>query len=434
MLTTDVMIDRRILVEAETLIDEGFDVYLLAASGVDHEKSEIIGRVKVERIVYHGFENRLRYLWKLLSIPYRIFIFPIGLLKKIILKFVSRTYLINKLFNSLMWRSGRIFFFPYEIGCKILSRFTLLDGFQYIYVKRGKLIRPDIVHIHDFPMLTAGRKIKKDLGIPLIYDSHEFYREIATLTKRGRARVKAIESKAIKDVDYLVAVNYMATDVFKDWYGIKNALTIQNAYAVNSNFDFKANHNRFREEYPELKGQKIILYQGWISDERNLENLITAMSYLKDTNWSLVIMGYGEYINDLKEIAKTKDCLNKLVYVPAKSQEELLSYSASADIGVIPYSPSRDLNSKYASPNKLYEFIAAGLPIIANELMFVRTIVENEGFGKIVDMSSAEKIAEGLRSINSEKLTQYKNNLLDKRVKYLWESEKKYLIQLYSGL
>lgn len=507
MITPDIMIDRRILIEAETLIDDGYEVYLLAGWDSEHNKFfEEIGRVKVERIKFEGLDSRIEWVyslqsklinflnnistkfntkWNVLSakgnncfnvlmskknaslnnasisvqngfgkaankviaknVLYKV---TVNLLK-VNLKIIT---ILSKIFNYIIFILSKLFRIFIVGGMKLKGFFILaiaksinfsayiiarvyphISGFtayEYLFYRRGKFYRPDIVHVHDLPLLRSGTRIKKDLKIPLVYDMHEFYPEQDVFTEDQRRKLRKIERKHIKYCDVLITVNPLLAKEISNCYGGVHINIIQNATIIPEGFK-AGGYNKFREEYGVDNNALILLYQGWISPDRNLQNLVYALRYV-NRDVKLIIMGYGEFKEELEVLARKIKVSDKIVFVPAKKQEELLFYTSSADIGIIPYPYKLDPNTKYASPNKLYEFIAAKLPIVCNQLPFVKMIVEENGFGMAVDMENSHSIAKALDSFPLSRLEEFKLNLKTKGYRYTWEYEKQKLKDAYS--
>ncbi len=461
MLTPDVMIDRRILIEAETLIDDGYEVYLLAGwDGKSEDLFEIEGRVKVERIKYEGIDQRFTFLYKSqnylisllnqissgvdvtankislglnnidgLLIPWISKLIYIVFFKPVLL-FINISLRIKDFFITA---TAKLINLSVKSTVTIYPIFTDSNGYEYLFFKRGLFYRPDIIHVHDLPMLKAGVKLKKALNIPLIYDMHEFYPEQPRLSEKQRKSLQTIEKKYIKDTNSVITVNPMLGNIIKDTYNLKEIYTIQNS-VCNRNLDINKRFDRFREDYPHLKDKFLLLYQGWIASERNLETAIQAMSLVKNNQWTLLIMGYGDYQVELEQLALDQGVLAKIQFVPSKSQDVLLDYTASADIGLIPYPTNKDINTHYVSPNKLYEFIAARLPIICNNLPFVKSVVETNGFGLACEMDSPESFADALNNFPLDKLEEFKTNLTKKGANFLWEVEAPKLLEIYKKL
>ena len=460
MLTPDVMIDRRILIEAETLIDDGYEVYLLAGwDGKSEELFEIEGRVKVERIKYQGIDQRFTFVYKvqnsLINLLNLISIKTDITANKICLKLNNIYALVSQLISKLIYI---IFFKPLllfvtlvlkiksllitsiaktinlfvKIIVKVASFLTELNGYEHLFLKRGLFYRPDIIHIHDLPMLKAGVKLKKVLNIPLVYDMHEFYSEQDCLTLLQQKKLRKTEIENMKYTDARITVNPMLADEISKIYNNISIEVIQNAMIINSDFHHNQ-YDRFRQEYSILKDDIILLYQGWISPDRNLQNLVKGLANVEKPI-KLVIMGYGDFQEELKQISASLNIKQKVIFVPTKTQAELLSYTASADIGIIPYPFKLDPNTKYASPNKLYEFIAAKLPVLCNNLPFVKNVVETNGFGIAFDMDSPESFTEALNSFPLHKLQYFKNNLAERGRNFLWEVEAPKLLRIYQNL
>jgi len=319
-----------------------------------------------------------------------------------------------------------------KIIVKIVPFFTELNGYEHIFSTRGIFYYPDIIHVHDLPMLKVGVKIKKVLNVPLIYDMHEFYSEQDCLTSLQQKRLRSTERKNIKYTDVQITVNpLLADEISKNYQNLRIEI-IQNAMIINSDFH-QNQYDRFRQEYSISKNDIILLYQGWISPNRNLQNLVKGLAKV-EIPIKFVIMGYGDFKEELKKIAEISNIKDKVIFVPTKTQDELLSYTASADIGIIPYPFKLDPNTKYASPNKLYEFIAARLPIVCNNLPFVKSIIETNGFGIACNMDSPESFAEALNNFPLDKLEYFKTNLAEKGANFLWEAEAPKLLRIYQNL
>src|SRR5205085_12556213 len=85
--------------------------------------------------------------------------------------------------------------------------------------------------------------------------------------------------------------------------------------------------------------------------------------------------------------------------IPAVPQRDLLAYCASADVGVIPYQ-AVDLNNYYTSPNKLFDFIQAGLPIVASDLPYLHKVIVSDGLGVVAKLDSPLAYADAINSVH----------------------------------
>lgn len=473
MITPDIMIDRRILIEAETLIEDGYEVYLLAGWDATHaELFEVIGRVRTERIQYHGIDQRLclvhkmhrkaiEFLNRVAAIINRI---GEGISRResaLINRFRTKTKseaeppvpgthestdrwtLFHNIFRGIVVLPWKLSVLAIHLTARLLNLglrgisigfplVTRFNGYEHAYFKRAAFYRPDIIHVHDLPMLRIGARLKRRLGVPLIYDMHEFYPEQETLSTQQRLRLRYTEKQLIPHCDRLITVNPLLAQEISRSYGNVTINVIQNATIVPNNF-YYSKYDLFRDEYDIGKSDIIILYQGWISEHRNIHNLVAGLSGVT-IPIKLVIMGYGDYKEELARIAKEKKVSDKIVFVPSKSQEELLYYTASADLGIIPYPFKLDPNTKYSSPNKMYEFIAARLPILCNRLPFVMSVVVDNQFGLAFDLDSPESFTFALNNFPYDRLDVFRENLILNGSKYLWAAEAPKLLDLYRFL
>ena len=146
-----------------------------------------------------------------------------------------------------------------------------------------------------------------------------------------------------------------------------------------------------------------------------------AMKYLRHPEAVLIFMGSGAFKSELQQVAKQLP-KGRILFKSAVPQEELLYWVCTADIGVIPY-PAVDLNTINCTPNKLFEYIQSGVPILANDLPELRRCVQDTGFGRVTPMTSPEKIAEALDAMleDPETVTAMKRTLQERNAEFSWD-------------
>lgn len=144
-----------------------------------------------------------------------------------------------------------------------------------------------------------------------------------------------------------------------------------------------------------------------------------------------MIVGYGDHVARLKSYAEELGVLKSVKFLGRLSYEELGSLTGQADVGVIPYVPC-DFNTTYCSPNKFFEFIASGVPVVANDLPFLRMELERYGCGKTANIlesrSFASAIVEVLRNHD------LKSNCRKAQSELGWDVEQKKLLDWYTQL
>jgi glycosyltransferase involved in cell wall biosynthesis len=116
-------------------------------------------------------------------------------------------------------------------------------------------------------------------------------------------------------------------------------------------------------------------------------------------------------------------------------QRDLPRFTAAADIGIIPYQATC-LNNLYCTPNKLFEFVAAGVPIIATDLPELKRVVAGHGLGMISDTSTPRSIASAIDEFvrDEARMRACRVNALAARRQLNWETESKVLVEIYRAL
>jgi glycosyltransferase involved in cell wall biosynthesis len=147
------------------------------------------------------------------------------------------------------------------------------------------------------------------------------------------------------------------------------------------------------------------------------------------------MLGEGPAKAALKTLADTCGVRHRVHFLEPVPQDELLKWTASADVGIIPYPPI-DLNHRLCSPNKLFEFIQAGLPILANDLPFLRQLIDGEQIGMVAPLSSPSEFRAAIASVfqDSERLARWRARLAAIRQRYSWHRESQRLLAIYDSL
>lgn len=398
MITPDAyMIDRRILLEAKTLVKAGHKVTLLAGFECPKEETYIEDGIEIYRYQYDWDDERL---------------------KKI------RAKLPNN--DKIKMVANRTFMF---FAKKIFN----INPFEMFMISKLESFDADVIHVHDLPCLKVGYYVAKSKNIPLVYDAHELYYAQEVLGPKLQKFYYNFEKRYIKYPNELITVNPFIAKLMSERYKIKEPNVIMNCTEKPMNFNpdnkyLLRNKANIPEEY------KIVLYQGWISPERNIETLIKGVKYFPK-NVCLAIIGYGEYEKILKDLAKEEDVEDRVFFLGQIPSDEMLNYSVGADIGVIPYKPIDD-NHLYCSPNKLFEYILAGVPIVSNKLPFFQLIQNRYDCINTTDMESPKEFGSKISELlsNEEKLGKLKENCRKAAEELNWDEEGKKLLKIYGNL
>lgn len=283
--------------------------------------------------------------------------------------------------------------------------------------------KTDVLLANDLDALTANYLASKIKRIELVYDSHEYFTEVPELI--GRPRVKRIwewlEKKMLPNLTHCYTVCDSIAKVYNKKYGT--------SFQVVRNIPI----SKITTEVAEKENQqKIILYQGAVNIGRGLEQAIKAMHFIENTQ--LVIAGDGDIKEQLEELVRTEKLDNKVRFTGRLSIEELAKLTPTADLG-LSIEEDLGLNYRFALPNKLFDYIRAGVPVLASNLPEMKAIVEKYKIGAISNSHDAKKLAESINDAlnNSDKRKTWKANLVRASKELTWENEEKVLKGVFAA-
>jgi glycosyltransferase involved in cell wall biosynthesis len=426
-------IDRRIFHEAKSLREAGHEVILFTVPDMKETESLTIDGVLVIRrhsFVHHLGEpgettsqrigNRLRNAtWLPGNVSFYRF------LKN--LKYAARRI------KGLLTAKQAAPELP--IYVKTMSDVETLSEFEASLVTAIVMLKPDCVVAHDLPMLRAAVHAGRTCGAKIAYDAHECYPDQLVFPPEHRDYYRRLETRWIGEADLAYTVNPILADYMSRVYQ-RQVEFITNAIEPPADLCLDRKYDYFRESLQLPSNVNVLLYQGGLFFNRGLENLVESMRYVQP-HVHLCFLGYGDSActKALVDLATEYGIQSSVHIVPPRQQADLLQWTASADVGIIPYH-AVDKNAWYVSPNKMFEYIAAELPFLANELPFVRTIVEDLECGRIADLTTPSLCAEAINRMFSDanQLARMRANLRARREEYLWKEQGKRLIGMYEAI
>ena len=275
--------------------------------------------------------------------------------------------------------------------------------------------------IYTLPFAVLFAKFKK---AKVFYDSRELYGYLAGLKKRKIIQqiLKRVEKTFITKAYKIITTGKMDAEFLSKEYGVKNTIVIRNLpflATVDSPFDF-------RTKYKLKSSDKIILYQGVILHGRGLRVIFDVISELE--NVILIIIGGGEHKNYYEQLAVEKGVDKKTIFLGKVNQKELLNYTAGADIGLA-LIENISLSYYYALPNKMFEYILAGVPVLASNFPQMKEIIGRYKVGIYVDPENRMELLTKLKEVlnNEVQRDQYKANCKVASYDLNWNKEIKKL-------
>jgi len=296
----------------------------------------------------------------------------------------------------------------------------------------------DIFHANDLDTLFICAKAAGKLGAELVYDSHELWLEssryfIAT-SALNRFRYRITEKKLIPKTDAVIAVTPSRGEVMKKMYpSISRLVIIENSTDPIGELQ-QSSYLRDRLSIP--AGVPVILYQGVICPERGLDKLMEAASVLRNEEIAIVIIGHDAWQGTLHRMHSEMNLKNIVYLLPPVPSEALPEVTVSADAGLILFE-NTCLNHYYSLPNKLYEYMMAGLPVIASDFPEMARIINEHNCGILVDSSSPQTIAKGIKELIRSPEEMRRMGIRGRKAsleQYNWPVEAKKLVDLYMKL
>jgi len=264
-------------------------------------------------------------------------------------------------------------------------------------IRAGRALGPmDLIVAADLDALAAAVVLKCDLGARLVYDAHEFWPfsfPIFVGTDEEQAWVR-IERLLVRETDARLAVSTGLAEEMGETYGapfqaIPNAVPLAESPTPPA--------RRVRTD-----GKVEFLFLGGFAPDRGILQLIQAWPQTPST-CILTLQGPdSHYKQEMLAAAKATGLVGARIMFPAPVAEaELVARAAQADVGLIPYEPTL-INHIHCSPNKLSQYMAAGLPILANGTRFVSDTISKAGCGVIVDFAKPGLLAAEVAQLASD--------------------------------
>jgi glycosyltransferase involved in cell wall biosynthesis len=187
---------------------------------------------------------------------------------------------------------------------------------------------------------------------------------------------------------------------------------------------------RIREELNLNQPWPIVLYQGGVQQGRGLERLVRVAAQVPSTYF--VFIGGGRLDGSLRSIAAELGLEERVRFIPTVALAELPSYTASADIGVQPIE-NTCLNHYTTDSNKLFEYVQAGLPVVASDLPEIRRVVRAHDLGMLVPPGDTEALAGAIGQLvqNEALRLHYSERAVQAAAALSWESQEHELLALY---
>jgi glycosyltransferase involved in cell wall biosynthesis len=288
----------------------------------------------------------------------------------------------------------------------------------------------DILVANDLDTLFPNFLISKLRNTPLVYDSHEYFTGVPEIQNRPFVKWvwKSIEKAVFPGLHYVITVSDSMAIQYEKEYGFR-PVTVRNC-SMNADQLIPIS----REDLQVHSDHLLVILQGTgININRGGEELIDALNITE--NVSLLVIGSGDRLELMIEKAAQLKLEERIRFIPRCPRELLMRYTKSADAG-LSLDKDSNLNYNFSLPNKLFDYICAGIPVIASDLPEISKILTEYKCGVVISEVTPEKISKALIKLRDKRslLAELKSNADRASETLNWGKESVIVENLYKSI
>ena len=310
---------------------------------------------------------------------------------------------------------------------EILTRHTRswLFYFEFNIALRRKLlqIKPDIVWANDTDTLLGSWLAARRLCRPLVMDAHELFPEVPEIQHKRFVKWvwRTIERRLMPKCDALITVCQSIAKYYHSRYGV-DMTVVRNI----SNDD---NDTPTNQHIIPNSPHHTLLYQGCVNLGRGVDWAIGALEWLDDCR--LVIAGGGDLLDNMKTLAASMPWADRIIFTGRLTPAELKPITKNADVGLVMLE-DMGLSYHYALPNRIGDFVAAGIPMVVSDLPEMAAIIRRFDIGEIMESTGAHALADSIKKVLARSKKNY--DFSAARQDMDWNKEKQKLIKIANDL
>lgn len=326
--------------------------------------------------------------------------------------------------RALLWR---IPLTTKRLGCHLVWQLVKQLEWVMRILWRYRSCAITIIHCHGIDALSAALLLKWRYGAKLIYDAHEL--ETETHSMRGARKVvgKVTEKICMRGVDAVISVNDSIAQWYQNAYQLERVTVIRNIPLDSGQAARRS--SILREKFGIAKDQLLFLYQGGLVAGRGISRMLTTFARLGEAP-HLVLLGYGPLQALVEKAARQYPNIHFHRAVPPR---EVLNYTAGADVGVH-LIENTCLNHYLCLPNKVFEYMHCGLPMLLSNFPEMARLIEEGRCGWLVPDDDEALIAMIRRDIDWASVTAGRQKVLAAAEQYQWREERTKLLNLYADI
>lgn len=297
-----------------------------------------------------------------------------------------------------------------------------LKLFFYLLFKKA-----DVLWANDLDTLLPNFIISRLKNTKLVYDSHEYF-TLSVYKKTSRKVWELLENFLFPRLKNVVTVNNSIKNVYEEKYKV--------SITVIRNVPYKSVKNKHFENVILPPDKKILVMQGiGLNENRGAEEAVLTMQFLPD-DFNLYFIGSGTIWNKLKKMVHELNLCSKVTFIDVLPYSHMLEYTRQCFLGLIFEKVDVTDEHLFALPNKLFDYINAGIPVLSSKAVEIKLIIEKYNIGDFINSFEPIEIAENILEIskNKEVYNLWKRNTVAASEELNWENEEKILINFMHHL
>lgn len=316
----------------------------------------------------------------------------------------------------------------HRVGRATMQRFFIwkMLAFLSYYISVISLlhgVRVKSINAHSLSVLPLAIFLKMYKRCKVIYDTHELETETYSLTGARQKFAKIVERAFIGKVDAIFCVSKQISEWYAATYVLPEPLTVLNSPEATPVVE----STLLRDKLKLRTDQKIFLYFGVLEPGRGIELLLEAFNSTNETFNVMVFIGYGSLA---QRISTSSTHGRNVFYLNAVPKHEIPAVAASADVGICLISPTC-LSYAYCMPNKLFEYLTSGLPVLVSPCISLQKFVTENQIGFVMTEMTPSGVLQQIRALAETDLALMKARAVNVAREHSWSAQEQRLKSAY---